>query len=392
MTMRMRHLHWPMLLLAFLLFPATFLTAAEVELTGDVPEASGWRTEVVVDGLEHPWSIAWLPDGSALVTERPGRLRLIRDGALVSTPIAGVPDVLAYGQGGLMDVVLHPDFATNRLIYLTYAVGSKEANRTVLARARLDEDGARLSNLKVLFRNPDTKKGGAHFGSRLLWLPDGSLLMSLGDGGNPPLSFDGDFIRKQAQNLGTDFGKLVRLTEDGKPFPSNPFVAESGARPEIYTFGHRNIQGLARDPASGRVWASEHGARGGDELNLIRPGQNYGWPEVTYSMEYFGPPISDVHSRSDVPDPKVVWTPSIAPSGLAFYSGERYPGWTGDLFSGSLSFGQIRHVQLDGERVVGEEKLTIGKRVRDVRQGPDGYLYVLTDESDGELLRILTDI
>ncbi|MFD2111702.1 PQQ-dependent sugar dehydrogenase [Thiorhodococcus fuscus] len=387
--MRMRHLHWPMLFLAFLLFPATFLTAAEVELTGDVPEASDWRTEVVVDGLEHPWSIAWLPGGSALVTERPGRLRLIRGGTLVPTPISGVPEVLSFGQGGLMEVALHPDFATNRLIYLTYAVGSKEANRTVLARARLEEDGARLSNLKVLFRNPDTKKGGAHFGSRLLWLPDGSLLMSLGDGGNPPLSFDGAYIRKQAQNLGTDFGKLVRLTDEGQPFPGNPLAGKDGVRAEIYTYGHRNIQGLARDPASGRVWASEHGARGGDELNLIAPGRNYGWPEVTYSMEYFGPAISDVHSRSDVPDPKVVWTPSIAPSGLAFYSGDRYPGWTGDLFSGSLSFGQIRHVRLDGERVVGEEKLTIGKRVRDVRQGPDGYLYVLTDETDGALLRIL---
>ncbi|EXJ15449.1 PQQ-dependent sugar dehydrogenase [Imhoffiella purpurea] len=387
--MHMRHLHLPMLFLAFSVFPTTFLTAAEVELTGDVPEASGWRTEVVVEGLEHPWSIAWLPDGSALVTERPGRLRMIRDGALVPTPIAGVQDVLAHGQGGLLDIALHPDFETNRLLYLTYSVGTKAANRTVLARARLDEDGRRLSDLEVIFRNPDTKEGGAHFGSRLLWLPDGSLLMSLGDGGNPPLSFDGAYIREQAQNLGTDFGKLVRLTEDGRPFPGNPFVAESGARPEIYTFGHRNMQGLALDSASGRVWATEHGARGGDELNLIRPGQNYGWPEVTYSMEYFGPAISDVHSRSGMPDPKVVWTPSIAPSGLVFYSGERYPGWKGDLFAGALKFLQIRRIRLDGERVVGEEKLTIGRRVRDVRQGPDGYLYVLTDEPNGGLLRIL---
>lgn len=365
---------------------------APVPPSGDVPEATGWRSEVVASGLEHPWSIAWLPDGSALVTERPGRLRMIRDGTLVPTPIAGVPDVLALGQGGLLDVALHPDFATNRLLYLTYSVGSKAANRTVLARARLDEDGRRLSDLEVIFRNPDPKEGGAHFGSRLLWLPDGSLLMSLGDGGNPPLSFDGAYIREQAQNLRTDFGKLVRLTEDGKPFPGNPFVAESGARPEIYTYGHRNMQGLTLDSTSGRVWATEHGARGGDELNLIRPGQNYGWPEVTYSMEYFGPAISDVHSRSDVPDPKVVWTPSIAPSGLAFYSGDRYPGWKGDLFAGALKFLQIRRIRLDGERVVGEEKLTIGRRVRDVRQGPDGYLYVLTDEPNGVLLRILPDV
>ena len=360
-----------------------------VEPTGDVPEASGWRAEVVVSGLEHPWSIAWLPDGSALVTERPGRLRMLRDGVLDPKPISGVPRVLAQGQGGLMEVLPHPDFAVNRLIYLTYAAGTQDANRTTLARARLD--GSRLEHLEVIFQNADAKSGGQHFGSRLLWLPDKSLLMSIGDGGNPPLAFDGGNIRDQAQRLGTHFGKILRLREDGRPVPGNPFMPQRGARPEIYTYGHRNIQGLALDPVSGQVWATEHGSRGGDELNRIEAGRNYGWPLVTYSMEYWGPRIADETSRHGKAEPTVVWTPSKAPSGLAFYAGDRYPQWRGDLFSGALKFGQVRRIDLDGMNVVGEQKLTIGRRVRDVRQGPDGYLYVLTDEPNGALLRILTE-
>jgi aldose sugar dehydrogenase len=343
----------------------------------------------VVSGLEHPWGIAWLPDGSALVTERPGRLRLIRDGRLDPQPIAGVPQVLACGQGGLLDVALHPRFAENGLVYLTFAQGEEDANRTALARGRL-VDG-RLEGVEVIFRNADTKKDGQHFGSRLLWLPDGTLLMSIGDGGNPPIAFKGENIREQAQSPGTHFGKILRLRDDGTPAADNPFAGRTGARPEIWTLGHRNIQGLALDPESGRVWANEHGARGGDELNLIVGGSNYGWPAVTYSMEYWGPRISDETSRPGIAQPKVVWIPSKAPSGLAYYSGDRYPGWQGDLFSGALKFGQVRRIDLEADRVVGEEKLTIGARVRDVRQGPDGYLYVLTDEPNGRLLKILPD-
>ncbi|AFL75663.1 PQQ-dependent sugar dehydrogenase [Thiocystis violascens] len=361
--------------------------ATGVRHSGDVPEAIGWRAEVVVTGLEHPWSIAWLPDGSALITERPGRLRIVREGVLDPTPIAGVPDVFAQGQGGLLDVAPHPDFADNRLIYLSYATGTKDANRTTVAKARFD--GTRLNDLDVIFRNAETKNDGQHFGSRILWLADGSLLLSIGDGGNPPIAFAGENIRNQAQRLGTHFGKILRLTSDGQPHPGNPFLGRPGARPEIHTFGHRNIQGMALDPASGRVWANEHGSRGGDELNLIEPGRNYGWPAVTYSKEYWGPRISNETSRPGIPEPRIVWTPSKAPSGLAFYTGDRYPRWKGDLFSGALKFGQIRHIDLDGEQVIGEEKLTIGSRVRDVRQGPDGYLYVLTDQDKGVLLRIL---
>ncbi|MGE5155777.1 MAG: PQQ-dependent sugar dehydrogenase [Bdellovibrio bacteriovorus] len=383
----MRHLVAAAVLLFWLPLGACSPQSGPVTPSADAPEAQGWRAETVVSGLEHPWGIAWLPDGRALVTERPGRLRLIRGGRLEPSPIAGVPEVLAHGQGGLLDVALHPHFAENRLVYLTLSEGTQEANRTALARGRLTE--GRLEDVQILLRNADTKSGGQHFGSRLLWLPDRSLLMSIGDGGNPPISFQGENIRDQAQNPGTHFGKVLRLTLDGRAHPGNPFADRPGTRPEIWTLGHRNIQGLALDPGSGRVWANEHGSRGGDELNLLVGGSNYGWPVVTYSMEYWGPRISEDTSRPGIADPKWVWTPSKAPSGLAFYTGDRYPGWEGSLFSGALKFGQIRRLALDGDRVIGEEKLTIGARVRDIRQGPDGYLYVLTDEPEGRLLRIL---
>jgi glucose/arabinose dehydrogenase len=364
------------------------LSIGSIESSADVPEATGWYTEVVTDGLIHPWSIAWLPNGSALITERPGRLRLLRDGRLEPTPIAGLPKVCTdCGQGGLMDVSLHPNFAENSFVYLTYASGSADSNRTTLARGRLD--GMRLTDVEVIFENANVKSGGQHFGSRLVWLPDNSLLMSIGDGGNPPISFAGDLIRKQAQQLSTHFGKVVRLHDDGRVPPDNPFVGQPGAKPEIYSYGHRNIQGMVYDSNSARIWANEHGSRGGDELNQITAGNNYGWPEVTYSMEYWGPRISEQTRRSDVTDPLVVWTPSKAPSGLAIYTGAGFPDWRGDLFSGALKFKQVRRIDLERGRVVGEEKLSIGQRVRDVRQGPDGELYILTDESNGELLRIL---
>ncbi|WP_323681738.1 PQQ-dependent sugar dehydrogenase [Lamprobacter sp.] len=392
-----------------------------VEPTGDVPEAEGWRMETIVEGLRHPWSIAWLPDGSALVTERPGRLRLIHNATtgaeaddtadtkedsktsgqrtsqtlskakLDPTPIRGTPKVCACGQGGLLDVSLHPDFAENQQVYLTFAEGTEDANRTALARGRLDLENKRLLDLEILFRNADSKSGGQHFGSRLLWLPDGSLLMSIGDGGNPPTAFDGENIRNQAQNPGTHFGSLLRLNAEGSAPADNPLIDKPGAKPELYSIGHRNIQGLARDPNSGRIWSHEHGSRGGDEINLIQAGNNYGWPEVTYSMEYWGPRVSDKTQAPGVTQPLVVWTPSIAPSGMTFYTGNDFPDWQGDLISGALKFQQLRRTDLDGNRVIGEEKLSIGRRVRDVRQGPEGGLYILTDEPDGALIRILPD-
>ncbi len=405
---RIRHLQAPgraraaaIWLLA--LIPAIGFTqpAGPIEPTGDVPEAEGWRTATVVAGLRHPWGIAWLPDGSALVTERAGRLRLIHNAVagagstpdgkaeLDPTPIRGTPKVCACGQGGLLDISLHPDFADNQLVYLTFAEGTEDANRTALARGRLDLDNKRLQDLEILFRNADEKSGGQHFGSRLLWLPDGTLLMSIGDGGNPPLAFDGENIRNQAQNPGTHFGSVLRLNADGSPPADNPFADQAGAKPEIYSIGHRNIQGLTRDPNSGHVWVNEHGARGGDEINLIQAGNNYGWPEVTYSMEYWGPRISDKTQAPGMTQPTVVWTPSIAPSGMTVYTGHDFPAWQGDLISGALAFKQLRRTQLDGRRVANEEKLSIGQRVRDVRQGPDGGLYILTDEPDGALMRIV---
>ncbi|MCF7983660.1 MAG: PQQ-dependent sugar dehydrogenase [Thiohalocapsa sp.] len=362
--------------------------AGSVEPTGDVPELGGWRTEVVAGGLAHPWAIACPPAGSALITERAGRLRVLRDGKIDPKPIDGLPQICGNcGQGGLLDVSLHPDFAGNRFVYLTYAAGDKDANRTTLARGRL-ADG-RLKDVEVIFENADSKSGTQHFGSRLVWLPDGTLLMSIGDGGNPPISFDGDVIRKQAQNLGTHFGSVVRLRDDGSVPPVNPFLGKPGAKPEIYSYGHRNIQGMVYDAGRDLIWANEHGSRGGDELNVIEPGRNYGWPEVTYSMEYWGPAISDKSSAPGVVEPKVVWTPSKAPSGLTVYTGERFPDWQGDLLSGALKFEEVRRIDLKGNEIIDEEKLEIGQRVRDVRMGPDGELYVLTDENPGQLLRIV---
>jgi aldose sugar dehydrogenase len=351
------------------------------------PEASGFRRSVLARGLEHPWGLAWLPDGDLLITERPGRLRIVRDGVLDPTPIAGVPEVLAAGQGGLLDVSVHPRFAENRLVYLTYAAGTPEANHTRLARARFD--GRALTGLEVIYAAPQRKSGTQHFGSRLVWLPDGTLLLAIGDGGNPPVQLDGALIREQAQNRGSALGKILRLNADGSPAAGNPFQGDPGALPELWSLGHRNIQGLAYDPAARRVWASEHGARGGDELNLVNPGDNHGWPLVTHSREYFGPEITSRRAAAGMVDARRVWTPAIAPSGLAVASG-RVPQWRGELFAGGLVSADVRRLRLDPQgRVVVEERIPIGQRVRDVREGPDGYLYVLTDTAaDGQLIRL----
>lgn len=349
----------------------------------------GVTHERVVGGLDRPWSIDWLPNGDALVTERKGQLRIIRDGKLVQRPVPGLPEIGAFGQGGLMEVSVHPEFEDNRFVYLTYTEGTREANRTVVARGRFEQD--RLDNVVVIFRVDETKSGGQHFGSRILWLPDGTFLLAIGDGGNPPAKYDGDFIRKQAQNLDADLGKVHRLNADGSAPDDNPFIGRDDADPTVYSYGHRNIQGMARDPESGRVYANEHGARGGDELNIIEPGVNYGWPRASYSREYYGPRISERTAIEGMRDPHLVWTPSKAPSGLCFYTGDVHPAWKGDLFSGALVHEHIRWIDLDAEGNVLDEReiRTGGDRVRDVRQGPDGHIYFLTDESDGGLHRIV---
>ncbi len=357
--------------------------------SGDAPRAAGWRAVTIAEGLERPWAIAWLPNGDALITARPGRLRLFRDGRLAPEPIAGLGSVASEGHAGLMDVSPHPRFAENRLVYFTYAAGTREANSTRLARARLNADSTALEEVSDLHVVSPLKPRFQHFGSRLLWLPDGTLLLALGDGGNPPTRLEGELVREQAQKLSSQLGKILRLRDDGTVPPDNPFVGRADADPAVWSYGHRNIQGLARDPDTGRVWANEHGSRGGDELNLLAPGANYGWPRVTYSIEYTFGTISPHRSLPGMVDPVVVWTPAQAPSGLAFYTGERFPAWRGDLFSGALKREEVRRVDLDSEgRVLGQESLPVGARVRDVRQGPDGFLYVLTDEPAGRLLRI----
>lgn len=346
-----------------------------------------YKQTTVVEGLDRPWGMTWLPDGAILVTEKVGRLRIVRNGKLEPKAIAGVPEVFSSGQGALMDVSLHPKFAQNKLVYLTYSHGTEDANRTRLARATFD--GKSLQNLKVIFEVSQAKSGGQHFGSRIQWLPDGTMLVAIGDGGNPPVRLGGDLIRKQAQNLRSRLGKIVRLNDDGSIPKNNPFVKNSNADPAVWSYGHRNIQGLTFDPGKNRVWATEHGARGGDELNFVEAGKNYGWPIVTYSQEYAGGEISKERSRSGMVDPKVVWTPATAPSGLAFYSGDRFPAWKGDLFAGGLVSQDIHRIDLDAAgNVRGQEEIPIGQRVRDVRQGADGLLYVLTDESDGRLIRL----
>ena len=371
-----------------ILFWVSSLPAQPYITREEVPDDRGFRKTILVRGLEHPWGMAWLPGGDVLITERPGRLRRVRDGRLVSKPLSGLPQVFASGQGGLLDIALHPDFAQNRQVYVTYAHGDADANRTRVAHAVLE--GERLTDWQVIFEVAADKPGSQHFGSRLLWLPDGTLLVSIGDGGNPPVRLEGEWIRNQAQNRASHLGKILRLNPDGSVPSDNPFLAASDAEPAIWSYGHRNIQGLAYDPLRKMVWASEHGALGGDELNVVGAGENYGWPAVTYSREYFGGfEISPHTSKPGMVDPKVVWMTAIAPSGLTVYTGNRFPQWHGDVFAGGLKSQDVRHIELDDAgRVTGQRSLRIGQRVRDVRQGPDELLYVLTDESDGSLIRL----
>ncbi len=346
------------------------------------------RVSTVTEGLEHPWGLAFLPDGRMLVTERPGRLRVVAaDGKLDPVPVAGLPRVDAQGQGGLLDVVLHPDYAKNGWIYWTYAQRDAAGlNGTELARGKLaGSAGAyRLTDVQVLFRMGPKTNRGHHFGSRLVFDRQGFLYMTLGD--------RGDMAR--AQKLDDHAGKILRLTDDGKPAPGNPFATQAGALPEIFSLGNRNVQGAALHPKTGTLWAVEHGPQGGDELNVIKAGTNYGWPVITYGVNYvIGTKIGEGTEKAGMAQPVRQWTPSPAVSGMAFVDGERFARWRGDLLIGALRAQGLIRVRLggaDGETVVEDERLLTGVvgRVRDVRVGPDGLIYLLTDQPNGALLRV----
>ncbi len=337
-----------------------------------------FRVVTVTKGLSHPWGLAFLPGGDMLVTERAGRLRLIRKGVLDPVAIKGTPRVVAENQGGLLDVALHPKFATNRWVYLSYSAPVRGATATRVVRARFK--GRRLQDMETIFEAKPATDSGRHFGSRLAFAPGGMLFITSGERGRP----------NAAQDLGDHRGKIIRLHDDGRIPKDNPFAGRKGARPEIYSYGHRNPQGMAAHPQTGEIWAQEHGARGGDEVNLIRPGVNYGWPVITHGKSYAGFSIGVGTHYPGMEQPLKYWVPSIAPSGMAFYTGKRFPRWRGNLFVGALAGRLVARLTVEGRRITGEERLleSLGVRIRDVRDGPDGYIYLLTDESDGALLRL----
>jgi glucose/arabinose dehydrogenase len=345
------------------------------------PVAGVVSVETVARGLEHPWGLAFLPDGRMLVTERAGRLRMVERGGRISAPLAGVPTVQARGQGGLLDVALDPRFGENRLVYLSYAdPGDGGTAGTAVARGRLGENG--LENVHVIYRQRPKVSGSSHFGSRLVFARDGTLFVTQGD------RFA---YRDAAQDLASGLGKIVRIHPDGTVPTDNPFVGRTGAQPEIWSYGHRNVQSAALHPETGQLWIVEHGPRGGDELNRPEAGKNYGWPVITYGAEYWGPKIGEGTAKPGMEQPLYYWDPVIAPSGLLFYTADAIPDWKGSLLIGSLRPGLLVRLRLANGRVAQEERYLgdLGERIRDVRQGPDGHPYLLTDQSDGRILRVI---
>jgi glucose/arabinose dehydrogenase len=344
-----------------------------------IAQAAPFAVKTVAEGLDHPWGVAFLPDGGLLLTERAGRLRIIRNGKLDPTPVTGAPPPYVESQGGYFDVVLHPRFAENNWVYLTFSHGTAQANATRVIRGTFD--GKSLSDVKVIFTASPSKDTPNHFGGRMVFLPDGTIALTVGDGFN---------YREKAQVLSSDLGKIVRLNDDGAIPADNPFVGQTGKRPEIWSYGHRNQQGLTFDVGSGRLYEHEHGPRGGDEINIVEKGKNYGWPAITHGVDYSGALVSPYKELPGMEQPILIWTPSIAPSGLAIYAGDKFPGWQGDIFAGSLAFKHLRRVDMENGKAVGQEELLkdLNARIRDVRVSPDGYIYVTTDDAKGKLLKL----
>lgn len=352
-------------------------------LLASVQVRAEFRYEIIASGLDHPWAIAFLPSGDLLVTERAGRLRLVKNGQLQTAPITGVPTVYTRGQAGLFDLALDPDFTHNRYLYLSYAHGTGKENATRVARARLE--GNRLVDLEVIFTAQPAKDTPHHYGGRMAFRADKTLLLTIGDG------FD---YREQAQSLDSLLGKTVRLNRDGSIPKDNPFVGNARARSEIWSYGHRNPQGIVLDPDSGRVYIHEHGPRGGDELNLLQPGLNYGWPAITYGVDYNLATISPYSEYPGMEQPLIYWVPSIAPAGMDYYRGHMFPEWQGDLLIAALAEKSVRRIMLENGRITGQQVLfqELGARIRDVRVAADGAIYLLTDSAQGQVLRVTQGI
>jgi len=366
-------------LLTLLLSVHSLSLQSAQKLDPSVGDDKTFRVVTVVEGLQHPWGVAFLPDGRILVTERPGRLRIVAGGKLDPQPIKGLPQIAAQGQGGLLDVALHPDYENTGWIYITYVAAGSQGVGTELARGRLSGD--RLVDLEVLFQLQPKSGSSRHFGSRILFDRAGYLYLTVGDRGDKP----------RAQDITDHAGSVIRLHDDGRIPNDNPFVNRRNARPEIFSYGHRNPQGIALHPNSGEVWLHEHGPQGGDELNRVRSGENYGWPIITYGVNYgFGTQIGEGTHKKGMRQPEYYWVPSIAPSGMSFYNGKLFPQWQGNLFVGSLKFRLLVRLELSDGKVVKEVRYLKDKlgRIRDVRNGPEGYLYLLTDETEGALVRL----
>lgn len=367
---------------AFLVAGALALSTAAPAIANEVMSSEKHRFTVssVAKGLDNPWGLAFLPGGGMIVTEREGPVRLVSADGKIGEPLTGMPEVRSSGQGGTLDVAIDPNFADNQQIYVSFSEPGDGGVGTAVLRATLNASANALENPRIIFRQFPKSYGGRHFGSRLVFSPDGTLFITTGDRGE----------RDRVQDKKINRGQVIRLNTDGSVPKNNPFAGGGDWRPEVWSMGHRNIQGAALNPATGKLWTHEHGARGGDEINIPQAGKNYGWPIISYGTHYSGDKIGIGTARSGLEQPIYYWDPSIAPSGMAFYTGETFPGWKGSLFVGALRGRMLVRLTLDGDKVVSEERLltNMGARIRDVRQGPDGAVYLLTDSSNGEILKL----